>query len=58
MWPVLSTVLEIFDDAVPVACSSENKSSGEGKGVPDTAYDPSKAKYHPVSDACWKHGEK
>ncbi|KAL8591363.1 tRNA ligase [Nucella lapillus] len=36
--------------------SSESKS--DGKGVTDTAYAPSKSKYHPVSDACWKHGEK
>lgn len=37
---------------------SESQSSGGSKGVVDTAYEPSKTKYHPVTDACWKHGEK
>lgn len=39
----------------PSGCFSDVKV--DEKTIPDTSYDPSKSKYHPVNDACWKHGE-
>ncbi|XP_070187767.1 DNA ligase 1-like isoform X2 [Littorina saxatilis] len=38
--------------------SSDNKASEGNAEVTDTGYEPSKTKYHPVTDACWKHGDK
>lgn len=43
------------------ACSAfagfTKQKNKDEKGSSD-AYNPAKANYHPVDDACWKHGEK
>ncbi|XP_071106130.1 DNA ligase 1-like [Haliotis cracherodii] len=36
----------------------ESPSPSSGKKSSDGEYHPSKSKYHPVDDACWKHKEK
>ena len=36
----------------------ENKSGGAKKKDSSAEFNPSKGKYHPVDDACWKRGEK
>ena len=44
----------------PSGSNSEStcKSSGAKKTDAGTDFDPSKANFHPVDDACWKRGEK
>ncbi|GBM89642.1 DNA ligase 1 [Araneus ventricosus] len=45
----------------PVASSSEEKVAKKDikcSSVAGTSYDPSKTRYHPIDDACWKKGEK
>lgn len=38
---------------------SDTPRKEETKGAPDpTNYNPSKSNYHPIEDACWKHGQK
>ena len=36
--------------------SGDKKKAGDGGG--DSDFDPSKANFHPVDNACWKRGQK
>jgi hypothetical protein len=35
----------------------DSDSTGDKKVTVDD-YNPAKSKYHPIDDACWKHGDK
>lgn len=45
----------LFNSSQP-ATSNSNKKSASGKD--DASYDPTKAPYDPVADACWDQGAK
>ena len=38
--------------------ASSQSSTEASSGNSDSIYNPSKPKYHPIEDACWKQGEK
>lgn len=44
----------IFRTVNPFASMMGGAKKEESKG----GYNPAKSSYHPIDDACWKHGEK